>query len=302
MHERITKYLIGKVNCILSILHKSGISKKVGYDLYHKWIMKILANDFDEAQRNTAGLSLNDDYVDNKIWVMWWQGLDDAPSLVINNVARLYSIFGRERVIVISRNNYMLYTNIKPHLVKKLKIGKISFTLWSDIVRYNLLLNNGGVWIDSTVVLSKSFLPYLKTVKKYPYFSICSTENDHQYISECRWTGWLIGGKRNYELFRFVTNFFDIYYQNHDLQLDYFLVDDAVNYFYLTNEDFRLIIDRELLYWDPYLFVRNYNSTDYINIEQEFENKREFSVQKFSNKISSKEKIPSNSLYGKLTN
>ena len=43
-----------------------------------------------------------------RIWVLWWQGEENAPRLVINNLNRLRSIFGTDNVILITKNNKVL--------------------------------------------------------------------------------------------------------------------------------------------------------------------------------------------------
>lgn len=159
-------------------------------------------------------------------------------------------------------------------------------------------MNNGGLWVDSTVIISKLFLKYFNKNKKDPFISLCNNEDDYRYISNNKWTGWLLGGKRNYELFRFVVSFFNIYYKRHTNQIDYFLVDDAVFFFYENDKSFKNLINNQLLEWDPYLFARNYTSSDIADIIDLFKKERQYSVQKFSNKINLTQ--PQNTLYSFL--
>lgn len=297
MDDRIINFIINRESLVLNYLGKLGIPTKKIYQNYHKKILSMIAKDLISAKNSMEKIKLREEKVEQKIWVMWWQGEENAPRLVINNLNRLRSIFGTDKVILITEKNFKNYTNIESFLYEKLQIGDITFALWSDIVRYNLLMNNGGLWIDSTVVLSKQFYDYYEKIKNKSFVSICNKEEDHKYISNNKWTGWLLGGQRNYELFRFVVSFFNTYYKNHTNQVDYFLVDDAVYFFYQNNVSFRKLIDEQLLEWNPYLFAQEYESTDVQRLMNLFNTERKYSVQKFSNKIKYNSKRSSRTMY-----
>lgn len=301
MKDRLHRFFIQKFKVLIDYINNKGIPTKYLYAWYYKWVISLLREDFLETQRNVNNVVLRKNHVANKVWVMWWQGLSQAPQLVKRNYQLIRTIFGKENVVLIDKYNYLKYTNIQANLLQKLNDGKITYTLWSDIIRYNLLLNNGGLWIDSTVVVSKKFNSYFQKVKYKDFISLCNNEENDQYVSHGKWTGWFIGGKRDYDLFRFVTCFFEIYFKNHNEQIDYMLVDDAVYYYYTISKSYREIIRKQLQVWDPYLFARNYKSVDSIKIFSLFNTKRKYSVQKFSYKINNEENIPANALYYALT-
>ena len=297
MKDKWNKFFIQKTKVGIDYLNRKGIPTKSIYVWYYNQVIRLLKKDFLETQKNVNNLVLKQNYVKNKIWVMWWQGLDQAPQLIKKNYQRISSIFGKENVILIDKSNYKEFTNIKPELIEKLNNKKITYTLWSDIVRYNLLMNNGGLWIDSTVILSQKFDEYFQKIKQQKFFSLCNDKEDYRYISNGKWTGWFIGGKRNYDLFKFVTCFFETYFKNHSISIDYMLVDDAVSYYYKNNLLHRNIIEKQLQQWDPYLFARNYKSVDFNRIFDLFNKKRMYSVQKFTYKINTNEYIPTKALY-----
>lgn len=254
------------------------------YNLYYRLVMFFLKRDLRIASNNlkctkhTFGA-----IVGEKIWFMWWQGLDSAPLIVKINYKRLKKMFGDE-VILITKSNYSKYTDVSNVIKEKVKRKEITFTQWSDILRFNLLKNNGGMWVDSTVVLSCAFIDYYKKVKVNDFFSICSSKLDYSCISRALWTSWLCGGKPGYELFCFMDEFFKVYFTNHPQNIDYFLVDDAIYFYYKAHFDFQKSIKKQQVDWDPYLFVHNFNAKDneyYINA---FNEELKYSVQKFSYK------------------
>ena len=58
----------------------------------------------EQKDKTETILKLREEKVEQKIWVMWWQGEENAPRLVINNLNRLRSIFGTDNVILITKN------------------------------------------------------------------------------------------------------------------------------------------------------------------------------------------------------
>lgn len=285
MNETILNFIINKLSLLFSYAYELKMPMKKAYFFYHHFILKLLLDDLYQAKSEMSEIQLNKKFFPNKIWVMWWQGLDNAPQLVLNNIKRLYSIFGENNVIVITQNNFEKYTKIQSFLYDKTKKGEITFALWSDIIRYNLLFNNGGLWVDSTVILANNVKEYLESLKETSFVSLCNKQDDCRYISNNKWSGWFIGGSRDYKLFRFIVSFFDVYFKNHNKQIDYFLVDDAVYYFYMQNKQFRRTISEQSLDWNPYLFANNYKSKDSVKLIHLFNTMRKYSIQKFSYKI-----------------
>ena len=70
-----------------------------GYDKYFKKVLHALQPDFINATRilnlNQSTLNKNSKLLNN-IYVMWWQGMDNAPALIINNIQRMKRIFGKD--------------------------------------------------------------------------------------------------------------------------------------------------------------------------------------------------------------
>ena len=192
-------------------------------------------------------------------------------------------MFG-DKVMLITKSNYLEYTDISNIIKEKVKRNEITFTQWSDILRFNLLKNNGGMWIDSTVILSDSFVNYYKRVKSNDFFSISSNDLDYHCISHSLWTGWLCGGKPGYDLFCFMDEFFKIYFRNHQKNIDYYLIDDAIYFYYKTYLSFRKTIKQQQANWDPYLFAKSYNNRNYKHYIYIFNKQKKYSVQKFSYK------------------
>lgn len=95
----------------------------------------------------------------DKVFTCWMQGMDNAPELCKLGYSRMAQIFGKENVVVITADNYSDYVTLPDYIIDKWQKGIISNTHISDIIRYYLLYNHGGTWIDATVLLLTDDLP-----------------------------------------------------------------------------------------------------------------------------------------------
>lgn len=220
----------------------------------------------------------------NHIYVMWWQGVESAPVLVQNNITRMQEIFGKDRVCIITEQNWKQYCNLSNTIMKKFAAGKISIAALSDIIRFNLLKNYGGLWIDSTVILNNNSASLLAQFNNRDFFTISNLDEDYHYISKSKWTAWFIGGRAGYPLFEFATAFYNKYFEKHDFLIDYYTIDDIMAYFYKNNDRFKNDIDSISYNWNPYLWSQNmYNPYKKEYIEK-FKHEDMYSIQKFTYK------------------
>lgn len=128
----------------------------------------------------------------NIIWVMWLQGFDNAPELV--KVCRQYLEKNKpadSQIIELTSENLSDYVSFSDVMIQKIKDGTITYTHLSDLVRTQVLANYGGLWIDSTVLVTKEiphqmFEEPWTTIKGYP-------EQGVPFV-DCRWTGFIMGG------------------------------------------------------------------------------------------------------------
>lgn len=96
-------------------------------------------------------LPQSDPHLQNRIWVCWWQGLEQAPEIVKECVKSIHRQAGAHRVTVITEVNYREYVRIPDWLEDKYRAGIISRTHFSDVLRLFLLAEYGGLWLDASV-------------------------------------------------------------------------------------------------------------------------------------------------------
>ncbi|WP_271901447.1 capsular polysaccharide synthesis protein [Limosilactobacillus reuteri] len=205
--------------------------KKVFNDKRHNTVKTYLNKDFNDSYERT-NLKLQSITNDGPIWIFWWQGEEQMPALVRRCYNSVKEHSGKHKVILINKDNFNNYTDISPIIMDKLKKKIISLTHFSDIVRFNLLKNHGGLWLDATVLVVKNI-----NNKYYNTLFTCSGYEDysHFFITKGNWCGFIMGGCASNPLFNFMDTFFKIYWNNHNKLVDYFLIDYGLNYAWEKN-------------------------------------------------------------------
>lgn len=200
---------------------KFGIElSKVNEKNIKEFLQKNIVNNLKEYEDNTS-LFRNNNVSKNKvIWTMWWQGMESAPKIVKACINNLISK-NDARVIIITKDNYDHYVHLDKKIINMFKLGKISITHFSDIIRTNLLYLYGGTWIDSTVWITKKiedsvFCKDFYTIKTGKY------TNDP---SHGRWTTFFMETKAGNETINFVRQCFNTYCSKYDMFIDYILFD-----------------------------------------------------------------------------
>ncbi|OOO00117.1 MAG: hypothetical protein ATN35_09045 [Epulopiscium sp. Nele67-Bin004] len=175
------------------------------------------------------------------IWVCWFQGIENAPPVVkacYNNLMKRYPDYKK---ILITADNYTDYIEMDSVIVEKWKKGIIDNTKFSNSLRLELLVEYGGVWIDSTILCTTDEMP--KYIEESPLFmyrfrhiesDIETTENS------------LIGSCQGHIILR----------TQRDILIKYWHKKDDLIHYSMLNMFFKFIIDSGYQsFWEqvPYL-------------------------------------------------
>lgn len=204
--------------------HKAFLDLKCMLPEIEERITPILAP-FVGAQTDLANCPL-----ERNVFVFWWDGFDEAPVLVKRCLESVRTVHPDCRVIPISKKNYLEYTDIHPLILKDYNAGKISVQTFSDILRFNLLKKNGGVWIDATIYFEKKYnlLDYLET-KPVESVAFSTSANFLQYKGEvCSWSGYFFASRKNSIFTQAMDTIFQEYYLRYHTYSLYFFIDAAL--------------------------------------------------------------------------
>lgn len=103
------------------------------------------------------------------IWTCWLQGLENAPKLVQKCVASMRQYANGYEVIVVDNMNVSNYVQLPEYIQGKYAKGIIPHAHYSDIIRVLLLKKYGGVWIDSTILLTGTLPSYITDAELFVF-------------------------------------------------------------------------------------------------------------------------------------
>ena len=146
---------------------------------------------------NTDKLLLNNEPIgeSSNIWVCWWQGEENMPEVVKVCYRSIKKLSGRHPVVLITEDNLKDYVQLPQIIMDKYAAGIISKTHFSDILRFYLLKEHGGIWMDITNFLTAeidTFVPIDSTFYSYRHIT------EYNNVSQGLWTSYFnASGKGN---------------------------------------------------------------------------------------------------------
>lgn len=230
-------YSIHKIYNKLSHQNHKEIEKQRRISKYiNNYLKKITGkNEFCNVRGNSSLLKAQ-----SVIYTMWWQGEEAMPNVVKYCYNKLCNNAGKYKVILITRNNYREYIDIPSYVLDLVDKKKMGLAHFSDIIRMGLLYYTGGLWLDSTILVTDN-LSLHEDLLDRPFFTI-KRNNDEQMrsygllgpykgFSKRRWTGFVLGtNKKNYPLFELLYRYLLQYWKDHDMSIDYLFLDYIIQY------------------------------------------------------------------------
>lgn len=161
--------------------------------------------------------------VSNKVWVCWFQGINNAPELVKKCYKSLIDNMPDREIVLITEDNVLGYAQFPDYILNKWKTGIINHTHMTDLLRLELLIRYGGMWVDATVFCSNPDIPeYYFDSDLFFYQCLKPGRNGHSsYISS-----WLISAKSENKILMAVQYLIYEYWKEHSIMWDYFLLHD----------------------------------------------------------------------------
>lgn len=233
------KYLAGQVT-----MYKS-----------YNWLKKIFKKELNLIERQQSEkeehIKISEDYV----WICWLQGMENAPELVqicFNSVR--YWLKGK-KVIVITSENYKQYVELPDFIIEKWKNGIISNTHFSDLLRVELLIHYGGLWLDATTFLTGDLPEYITRQDFFVY------RNGWMDMEMINMASWLIYS-------RYTNNI--ILLETKKLLYKYWEKYNYIKNYFLLHMFFRMVTDKYQVEWEK---VPYFNQIDSHLLMEEFEKK-----------------------------
>lgn len=187
------------------------------------------------------------------VWVCWYQGEDKMPELVKMCFCQLQRMVpDSAEVHLITLKNYQEYVDIPQALIEKFERNIISYAFFSDILRYFLVLNYGGMWIDSTIYVSSPILEEQLNAQYYTmkmHRELCPHE-----ACEGLWTNFCFAAQAGSELCAFVCKALCFFGGKNYPIPDYVFLDYILMAGYNNNPAIKYLVD-DVHYNNEYVWV-----------------------------------------------
>ena len=159
------------------------------------------------------------------VWSCWMQGEDEAPSLC----KRLFDIHRKQLqgfdYHVISADTIDQFVELPGMIFDKRRKGIMSEAHFTDILRCALLKQYGGLWIDSTILLTDA-VP--RMIWDFPFYFAkgCSHNNVYAALSPetSQWENSFLAAQRKSLFFSFLLDMLIRYWTDEDEDILYYFL------------------------------------------------------------------------------
>ena len=252
LQEKITRYH--------TILKCYGLNPTLAYYLaqqsetkYYDFRRKILL-DFVLKLRKEAQLvdSSNEKEEETTefpkiIWTMWQQGEAQMPETVQASMKTIKDFAKRNdcEFYLLTDENLADFINIPIDITEKYKKKELSAAHYSDIIRFSLLYQYGGIWMDATLFVS----PYA-TLEMFEgdFFTLnhppLQPEKMERTVGDFKWAGFFLAGKKGKPYFKHIRDLYLYYVRKYPVFIHYLMMDYFILSEYKCKPYFENLVDR----------------------------------------------------------
>lgn len=157
--------------------------------------------------------------------MLWLQGEEDAPAVAQACIARMRHFAGGHPVHVVDRAAVFELVDIPMSVYERFDRGLISAAHFSDIVRVWLLAKYGGVWLDSSVLMTKPLPSAVWESQSWSGRGLTSSfRREPVCVDICEWQSYFWRSGPGDQLAPFVKEFLEEYLDRYERFMDYLLL------------------------------------------------------------------------------
>ena len=185
-------------------------------------------------------VALTENVGDNNIWVCWWQGEKSMPEMIKKCFNSIIRYSNGHPVKLITFENYKDYVQVDHRIVDKVKNGTFKLAHFADLVRLKLLEQYGGLWLDSTILLTAN----INEDFFQKFFSVKIKPVDKDSVSEYRGCSFVLGGGKDIRfIYSHLSSMLERYMLENEVFIDYLLIDYFLDILYRENRLVKEMID-----------------------------------------------------------
>ncbi|BCN29019.1 capsular polysaccharide synthesis protein [Anaeromicropila herbilytica] len=200
----------------LSFLYNVMIGQKHRM-LYYKRLKKIF---WKECTKNPYWEK--NEKIANKdtVWFCWLQGINEAPEVVKRCLESIRRNMKDKNIIILDQNNIFDYIELPDYIMEKWRAGIIGNAHFSDLIRLELLIRHGGLWIDATVFCTDTkLLEYIKDQPIFMFSFYYFGFNPEIMMAN----NWMLYGTSNQNIYCLTREFLYQYWRKYNRAVNYFI-------------------------------------------------------------------------------
>ena len=250
------RFSVSKIKCILNDDSLVTVQRK------NEAILRYLEKKFEKLIQKYHKFKKTPSTDSNlPIWVMWWDG--EMPDVIkLCHKSQLFAA-GDHPIKLITKYNVQEFVEFPDIVWKQFDEGKLRIQHLADMIRVQLIRRYGGLWLDASIFCNGIIS---ENVFKLPIFSIKGNCLPF-FVSENKWTTFVIGGQANNILCSFLDDFFIEYAKTSKPFIDYYMFDCAIALAYRNIQTIREDLDNlplfeQDIYWLNENLYSDHNTTD----------------------------------------
>lgn len=196
---------------------------------YNYAVDKFITDNFKDVVKKYENVIIpsTDTHIPNVIWIFWWQGVENMPSVIKECYLSILRGANGRVVKLISESNYASYVNLPSFIIEKFQNNLISYTHFSDILRVYLLKEFGGLWVDAAIFVTKPIV-FPQSFFFSPRISLEKANSPHM----SQWVMGVMGSVANMPLFNYIYEMLLAYWKKYDGVFNYLMFDYFIRYGY----------------------------------------------------------------------
>ena len=245
-YRQILKYYGLKLTYVYFLAQKSD---KMFYDFRRKILLDFVLKLRKEAQLVDSSNEKEEETTEfpKMIWTMWQQGEAQMPKTVKASIKTIKDFAQRNGCDfhLLTNDNLEYFINIPKDITEKYKNKELSAAHYSDIIRFSLLYQYGGIWMDATLFVS----PYA-TVEMFEgnFFSLnhppIGTNQMERTVGDFKWSGFFLAGQKGGSHFKHIRDLYLYYVRKYPVFIHYLMMDYFILSEYESNHEFKELVDR----------------------------------------------------------
>ena len=144
------------------------LARQVAMYSSYDWLKRHFQKELDYPKTEIENQTIQE-FREKQVWICWLQGIDNAPEIVQECYKSIQYWLKDWSIEVITADNYSDYVELPTYITEKWKDGIITNTHFSDILRLELLIRHGGLWLDATTFLTGPLPEYITRTDFFVY-------------------------------------------------------------------------------------------------------------------------------------